>query len=118
MKHLLLVGLLTVAVSGTASALEISTSGREAVIPQTGYTGPGFGMKDIAALGTIVAATPILYAHNVMVAVGVGVSTSLLYGAWRTAQYRPQSVKDRMHARLAEQAAVPVAGSVRELLDK
>lgn len=41
--------------------------------------------------------------------------TLITWGAWRTATYRPQAVKDQIHTSLAQKASVPHPGTVGEL---
>ena len=100
-----MVGLL-VGASTVSADISYDAKGR---IVQTGvYDGPSLGQDDLlGASGLLqVIGGLALSAHPALI--GAGEATFLYWGAQRTAKYRPQEVKDQIHASLATQVKDPV----------
>ena len=99
-----------------AAALDYTQEGR--VVSTGPYDGPSVSLAEAVILA---AATLTLRADTFgpqwSIASGIFPTTAILWGAWRTSQYRPESVKDAIHANLKEMATRPVPGTARDVLE-
>jgi hypothetical protein len=84
-------------------------------VKQGEYSGPDMNLAEWAGLAYAVAAAQVLRPE----ALGGGAAMLgvMTWGAWRTAQYRPNATKQAIHASIALQDERPVAGSVAEVLN-
>ena len=78
----------------------------------------GFDGADLAAIGTIAVGGVLTHAFEGLAGPSVMATTFLGWGAWRTAKYRPESVKQGIHDRLAAKEASPTPGSITWVLGK
>ena len=91
-------GLLMLSTTAQA-AVSFDSQGR--LIMSGPYEGPGFTTTDAAAIAGIATGSLLFYNYqHPMSGLGFLATTSLAYGAWRTAKYRPQASKDAIHAAL------------------
>ena len=97
------------------ASLEFDAQGR---VAQTGpYTGPGLTRQDLVVLaGTYVGVQAIYSFLSFHAAAGTAAVSLVSWGASRTARYRPQSVKETIHANMIANSRLPKAGSLQEIL--
>jgi hypothetical protein len=91
---------------------------QEGKVVMTGYTGPGFGAKDAAYLGTLalISSSMAIADLNPMASLGTLAAGTILYGAVRTNYYRPLVVKQAMKQRMLVKQRQPKPGTIQELL--
>lgn len=112
MKALAVLLVLSVATPAWAG---VDYKGGKVVSDGQNYDGPGLGVEDLALLGVGAG----LLANSLTWADGgrlIGPASFLVWGALRTAKYRPESVKAQIRSEIAARNARPVPGSVEELL--
>lgn len=92
------------------------------LIHESVYDGPGFTWNDAAFIAGFGSGMGLMQvagdaAQALHPLGGLVAATSILtWGAWRTAQHRPESVKARIHRNLAIARNVPVQGTTQELV--
>lgn len=108
--------LLVLAFGTPAFALDVTADGR--VVNTGTYSGPGFTTEDAAFLGTTALGLVAIATASEVWAHAVAPAAFIVWGARRTAKYRPQDVKDRIHANLAAQRAEAPEGSADAILGR
>ena len=110
-----LVGLLLGQSGICLASLDYTPEGR--VVSTGPYDGPSVSLAEAVILaGATLALRLDTFGPQWSIASGIFPATAILWGAWRTSQYRPDSVKERIHANLAEIASRPTPGTVQEVL--
>lgn len=71
------------------------------------YDAVPFTRQDAVGAAGVVAEALLLNLTHPMVLDAVAVGAVIGWGAWRTAKYRPQDAKDRIHAALAARPEPP-----------
>ena len=110
MKHLIAAVSTAVLLAASPAWAGVGYDASGRVYSEGTYEGPGIEPTDLILTGLAGLA------FDEAAPMAVASASFVVWGAQRTARYRPQAVKDAIHEEIAARESAPVVGTAQEVL--